>query len=208
MILFHGSKNGIKGEIEPISRKECDFGQGFYMGESKHICEAWVSDFKYKEPAIYKVECDFKNLKGHSFEINRDWYLYIAYNRIPEKISRYKNVVNYLKKYDEYDWLSGVIADDRLIYSLNEFFTNQINEIALTSCLNVFNYGVQFVAKTKAACKCIKILDSELLSNDTRNANNNEVQHRLESIKDVVEQVKTRYRKSDSKFFDEILEEM
>lgn len=31
-ILYHGSKKGIDGKIAPISRAECDFGQGFYMG--------------------------------------------------------------------------------------------------------------------------------------------------------------------------------
>ena len=32
LILYHGSKNGITGEIAPIGRKETDFGRGFYMG--------------------------------------------------------------------------------------------------------------------------------------------------------------------------------
>ena len=32
VLLYHGSKSGIKGSIEPKSRKQCDFGQGFYMG--------------------------------------------------------------------------------------------------------------------------------------------------------------------------------
>ena len=31
-IFYHGSKKGIVGDIAPISRAECDFGQGFYMG--------------------------------------------------------------------------------------------------------------------------------------------------------------------------------
>lgn len=30
--LFHGSRAGIAGEIAPISRPECDFGKGFYLG--------------------------------------------------------------------------------------------------------------------------------------------------------------------------------
>lgn len=30
--LYHGSKSGIKGNIAPVSRNRCDFGQGFYMG--------------------------------------------------------------------------------------------------------------------------------------------------------------------------------
>ena len=42
---------------------------------------------------------------------------------------------------------------------------------------------------------------------ETRKTNNDEVEHRLESIKDVVEQVRVRYRNAESKYFDEILEE-
>lgn len=33
MILYHGSKSGIKGDIAPNSRDACDFRQGFYMGD-------------------------------------------------------------------------------------------------------------------------------------------------------------------------------
>ena len=29
VILYHGSKSGIKGPIAPISRERCDFGKGF-----------------------------------------------------------------------------------------------------------------------------------------------------------------------------------
>ena len=36
MILFHGSKSGIKGPIAPISRERCDFGKGFYMGNEPY----------------------------------------------------------------------------------------------------------------------------------------------------------------------------
>lgn len=32
MLLYHGSKSGLVGDIAPISRKKCDFGKGFYMG--------------------------------------------------------------------------------------------------------------------------------------------------------------------------------
>ena len=32
VLLYHGSKSGIEGEIAPLSRKQCDFGKGFYMG--------------------------------------------------------------------------------------------------------------------------------------------------------------------------------
>lgn len=29
VLLYHGSKSGIEGPIEPKSRKQCDFGKGF-----------------------------------------------------------------------------------------------------------------------------------------------------------------------------------
>lgn len=32
VILYHGSKSGIEGRIAPLSRRQCDFGRGFYMG--------------------------------------------------------------------------------------------------------------------------------------------------------------------------------
>ena len=32
ILLYHGSKSGIVGEIAPKSREMCDFGKGFYMG--------------------------------------------------------------------------------------------------------------------------------------------------------------------------------
>ena len=55
MKIYHGSKNGIEGNIKPSSRIDCDFGTGFYMSESKHLCEAWVSDYKFKSPKVYEL---------------------------------------------------------------------------------------------------------------------------------------------------------
>lgn len=207
MKIHHGSKNGIEGDIKPSSRIDCDFGAGFYMSESKHLCEAWVSDYKFKSPKVYELEFNDIGLKTYKFDVDRDWYLYIALNRIGDRIKKYPKIVNYLSEFENYDVLVGTIADDRLIYSLNEFFANRINEKALMSCLDVFNYGLQYVAKTENACKNISIINEESILDETRKANNTEVEHRLESIKDVVEQVRVRYRNAESKYFDEILEE-
>lgn len=32
VLLYHGSRGGVIGNIQPISRECCDFGKGFYMG--------------------------------------------------------------------------------------------------------------------------------------------------------------------------------
>ena len=61
LVLYHGSKKGISGEIAPISREECDFGSGFYMGTStlqplSLICNE-------DKPKFYAVELDLTGLK-------------------------------------------------------------------------------------------------------------------------------------------------
>ena len=33
--LYHGSKSGIRGTTAPVSRKQCEFGSGFYMGTDR-----------------------------------------------------------------------------------------------------------------------------------------------------------------------------
>lgn len=35
LILYHGSKAGLVGNIAPVSRDRCDFGKGFYMGTER-----------------------------------------------------------------------------------------------------------------------------------------------------------------------------
>lgn len=32
VLLYHGSRGGVIGNIQPISCERCDFGKGFYMG--------------------------------------------------------------------------------------------------------------------------------------------------------------------------------
>ena len=37
-VLYHASRFGISGNIQPISRSRCDFGRGFYMGTDPIRC--------------------------------------------------------------------------------------------------------------------------------------------------------------------------
>lgn len=43
MILYHGSKSGINGNIQPLSQAECDFGRGFYMVD-KEQSPLWLGE--------------------------------------------------------------------------------------------------------------------------------------------------------------------
>ena len=45
ILLYHGSKSGIEGNIEPKSRSKCDFGKGFYMGTEPGQALPQISSF-------------------------------------------------------------------------------------------------------------------------------------------------------------------
>ena len=46
VILYHGSKSGIRGPVAPISREHCDFGKGVYMGTEPYQPLTLISDFE------------------------------------------------------------------------------------------------------------------------------------------------------------------
>ena len=54
IILYHGSRGGIKGKIKPVSRPKCDFGAGFYMGENKEQVKSLV--IEDDEPIFYVLK--------------------------------------------------------------------------------------------------------------------------------------------------------
>ena len=75
--LYHGSKKGIDGEIAPISRSECDFGRGFYMGTVPLQPLTLVCN--EEKPVLYTVDLDLQGLKVLTVDIGMDWAMLIAY---------------------------------------------------------------------------------------------------------------------------------
>lgn len=156
IILFHGSKSGIDGNISPISRDKCDFGKGFYMGTSIEqpltlICDSIDS-------RLYVLSLDLKNLNVINIKLTIDWAMLVALHR--GKMETIKS--NYLyKKYqsmtNNIDIVIGSIADDRMFFVLDNFFLGNITDIALTKSLSALDLGRQYVAITQRACKQIKI---------------------------------------------------
>lgn len=61
VLLYHGSKSGIEGVIEPKSRKQCDFGRGFYMGTDPGQALTLICD--YEKSKFYIVSVDVNELK-------------------------------------------------------------------------------------------------------------------------------------------------
>ena len=203
LILYHGSKKGIVGDIAPISRSECDFGQGFYMGTStlQPLTLVCAED----KPKFYTVELDLTGLKVLNVEIGLEWALLIAYYRKEmesaigtEIYEKYANFAN------GYDIVVGYIANDRMYTELSRFFNKTLTDTALIHCLSALDLGMQYVAITEKACKQIKVLKEESLSQlELAILRDMSVERRKEGIA-LADEIEVKYRR-EGKFFDEIL---
>mgnify|MGYP001138937292 FL=1 len=214
MILYHGSKSGIRGEISPFcGRMTCDFGQGFYMGDRPDQPKGLIAG--WKDNQFYELECDFTGLKILSFTddyVGRmDWALYIGYNRGQIDPNQYPVLVDRYQGYNaSYDVVAGLIANDKMYRVLDDFFHLNICDKAFLEALSRVKLGRQYVAKTKRACgqEHIKVLSVHSLSErEVKAAKVQEINRGMQND-GIVEQLKAKYRRAiDIKYFDEIAKE-
>jgi transcriptional regulator with XRE-family HTH domain len=205
VILYHGSRAGIEGEIRPVSRELCDFGKGFYMGTQAH--QPLTLIWSHPKAAMYVVELDLTDLKVLHIPAGIEWALLIAYSRgkldgsIGTKLyEKYERILR------GYDVIVGKIADDKMFYVLDRFFDLAITDKGLVECLSALQLGEQYVAITKKACRQIRVAEKRVLS-DLEKECIGEISemNRKHGIEHANEICKSHRR--EGRFFDEILKE-
>ena len=203
LILYHGSKKGIVGDIAPISRSECDFGSGFYMGTN--TLQPLTLVCNEDKPRFYTVELDLTGLKVLTVDIGMDWAMLIAYYRKEMESAKGTPIYDkYAHMADGYDVIIGYIANDRMYTELSRFFNKTLTDVALINCLSALDLGKQYVAISEKACKQIKILKEESLSQlELSLLKDMSAERRKEGIA-LAEKIEVKYRR-EGKFFDEIL---
>ena len=203
LVLYHGSKKGIVGDIAPISRSECDFGKGFYMGTN--TLQPLTLVCNEDKPKFYTVELDMTGLKVLTVEIGMDWAMLIAYYRKEMESAKGTPIYEkYAHMADGYDVIIGYIANDRMYTELSRFFNKTLTDVALINCLSALDLGKQYVAISEKACKQIKILKEEPLSQlELSLLKDMSAERRKEGIA-LAEEIEVKYRR-EGKFFDEIL---
>lgn len=156
IILFHGSKSGIRGKIAPISREKCDFGAGFYMGTEPVQPLTLICDFE--KSRFYIVSIKLENLAKLEIPADLEWAMIVAYNR--GKMESIKGTDMY-EKYrhicENKDILIGNIANDRMFFVLDNFFQGNITDLALIKSLSALQLGMQYVAVTQQGCDAVRI---------------------------------------------------
>ena len=203
--LFHGSKNGIQGKIQPVSRDLCDFGKGFYMGTEQKQPETLICN--YANAAMYELELDTANLNIKDIPLGIDWALFVAYNRgrltkdiAPELYNKYAAFK------DGIDVFKGYIANDRMFVVLDRFFDGQITDVALVESLSALKLGIQYVAVTQKACDAISIINQQKLSDEQKKALIvKSEENRIAGIS-LADEICRKYRR-EGKYFDELIRE-
>lgn len=205
VILYHGSKSGIDGTIEPKSRKQCDFGKGFYMGTDPSQAITLICD--YEKSKFYIVSVNMDNLAHIEVPTDIDWAMLVAYHRGKmEKINGTPFYNKYRNMTQDKDLIIGNIANDRMFFVIDNFFIGNVTDMALINSLSALQLGKQYVAVSQKGCDAVRIEAEVELS----------YLERL-FIKEIAEENRARgislandicknYRR-EGMFFDEILDE-
>jgi transcriptional regulator with XRE-family HTH domain len=205
VILYHGSKSGIKGPIAPISRERCDFGKGFYMGTEPYQPLTLISDFE--ESKFYVISLDMTGLRVLNVKPDLEWAMLVAYNRGKmDEVRGTSLYEHYAAMSNGYDVVVGSIANDRMFYVLDNFFLGNITDKALVMSLSALQVGKQYVAITEKACKQVKIeAEVELSQLERVFLRDLSESNRVKGV-NLANEICRDYRR-EGQFFDEILRE-
>lgn len=205
MTLYHGSKSGIRGDITPTSRVHCDFGKGFYMGTEQTQPLTLICN--YPNAKIYTLSVELSELKILDVEVGLEWVLLVAYNRGKMESARNSQIYNQFANLSKgYDMIIGYIANDRMFVVLDRFFNGEITDLALINSLSALQLGKQYVALTEKACKRIKIIHEEEISESNRDKLKQESKSNRSNGVVMAEEICRKYRR-EGRYFDEILRE-
>ena len=194
-LLYHGSKSGIVGKIEPKSRAQCDFGKGFYMGTDPSQALTLICD--YDKSKFYIVSVDTTTLNTIEVPADIEWAM--------EMIKGTPLYEKYHKMSENKDLVIGSIANDRMFYVIDNFFIGNITDAALVGSLSALQLGKQYVAVSQKGCDAVRIEAEVELSHLERMFIQEVAEKNRAKGVSLANDICRNYRRKGL-FFDEILE--
>lgn len=181
IVLFHGSKKGLDNIDVIHSRNTCDFGRGFYLGETYENALSFVCENELS--SVYSFTCDLKKLKVLRFDCTIEWMLAICYFRgTIKEYEKKKMILDIIEKIESADVIIAPIADNKMFYIMNLFANGEINaEVALHS-LSASKLGLQYVFKTRKSLKYLKPIEKYYLCSEEKKECIKRIQSRSEEI--------------------------
>jgi len=165
MLLYHGSNLIVEKPILKKQTRGLDFGSGFYLTtkeeQARDFAKIIVNRRKAGFPTIniYDFDEDIsrKTLNILSFSgPNAEWLEFIRDNR--------------LKSYtgNQYDLITGPVANDRIYPTLLAFVSGQFNIEAALIAIKPFKLFDQYCFATKKALSLLRFVDSVKLQKEKK----------------------------------------
>lgn len=206
VLLYHGSKSGIEGEIAPKSRSQCDFGSGFYMGTEPSQALTLICD--YESAKFYIVSVMIDELDVLDVPADIEWAMLVAYHRgRMETVKETSFYEKYRDMTENNDLIIGSIANDRMFHVIDSFFHGNLTDVALVNSLSALELGKQYVAVTQKGCKAVRVEKEirlsyleKLFMKDVSEAN------RVKGVS-LADDICKNYRR-EGLFFDEIIKQV
>ena len=166
-VLFHGSKCGLSEVTVSGSRDNCDFGKGFYLGETYNQALSFVCE--KEKSCVYSFRYSLANLKIKRFECNLEWMLAICYYRgTLGEFSLNSMVAQIVADVEGADVVIAPIADNKMFYIMAQFTQGEINADVALHSLSASKLGLQFIFKTEKALQNLVPIEKYYLSNPER----------------------------------------
>ena len=203
-LLFHGAKSEIIGEPGiNRSRKNNDFGQGFYTGEKYEQAISFISGFD--KSCIYLIDFFDAGLTHKQYRVDQEWMMTIAYYRgALEEYKHHPIVKRLAEKSRLYDYIIAPIADNRMFQIINSFIYGEITDEQCKHCLAATNLGFQYVFITEKSLKNLKLVERCYVSDKERQYYKNLRSSDTRLSDDKVKLARIKYR-GKGHYIDEIL---
>lgn len=175
MIVYHGANEVIKEPDLLHSRKNIDFGRGFYLTEDPEMARKWSAgrgvnksdtltdeNLTKKEHIINRYELNTDGLKILQLDLSYEWLALVLKNRAPGKFDT--DLYQIMRNVDDYDVIIGPTADDKMFDTINEFINGNYTPEQTMRYLNIADLPQQITLKNDKALLNLRFLDFEKLN--------------------------------------------
>ncbi|MBQ8706529.1 MAG: DUF3990 domain-containing protein [Succinivibrionaceae bacterium] len=151
MILFHGSNQEITNPGLRYSRRNLDFGIGFYTTTDLSQAEKWARRVakirNIGKPVVSVFETEQKLWTELSIlefkKADSDWLQLVVNFRTDQKLTC------------DYDVIAGPVADDRTVDVINQYIAGTYNEEIAMKLLLPMQFKDQWALKTENAVSAL-----------------------------------------------------
>lgn len=162
-VLFHGSKNGLESVVVSGSRKNCDFGNGFYLGETYNQALSFVYD--RSGSSVYSFSYLENKLNVVKLECGLEWMLSICFFRgYLNSFSSKPVIKSIISKINSADLIIAPIADNKMFFIMQRFVDGDINADVAIHSISSSGLGLQYVFKSDKALNCLVPIERYYLS--------------------------------------------